>query len=158
MNFDQLFPGRFLKAGLFNGREPTLTITKVYRAELAAEGGGTEQKATIAFKETPKELVLCKTNGLCIREMFGNDCDKWVGKRVTFYAAEFEGQTCIRTRGSPDIAKDVTFDLKLARKRARKMTLKKTDASNASSAQVEAPPHDPQTGEVLEPPPSAAVA
>lgn len=130
MDFDKLFPNRFLKAGEFQGRDITMTIAAVKLEEL--EGAkGKETKAIVSFKERPKQLVLNKTNGLSLRAMFGRETDNWVGKRVTFYPAEIkfeDNDLAIRVRGSPDIAAPVTFELKLARKKPRSVTLQKTGA------------------------------
>ena len=64
MDFDQLFPGRFMKAGLFKGRDVTLKIKGVRVERLPKkDGGGDEPKGILAFDGTDLELVLNKTNG-----------------------------------------------------------------------------------------------
>jgi len=128
MDFDKLFPGRFMKATDFNGKDVTLTISGVVVEELEGERKK-EVKGLISFKETTKALVLNKTNGLCLKAMFGRETDAWVGKRVTLWPApiQFEdNDIAIRVRGSPDIAAPVTFTLKLAKKKPREVTLAKT--------------------------------
>lgn len=148
MDFDRLFPNRFLKAGEFQRRDVTLTIARVQLEEL--EGAkGKENKAIIAFRETPKQLVLNKTNGLSIKAMFGRETDNWVGKRVTLYPAEIkfeDSDLAIRVRGSPDIAAHITFELKLARKKPRQVTLQKTGTPGP------APTPPPPTETPTEPP------
>lgn len=133
MDFDKLFPGRFLKAGLFGGQEVTLTITAVAIEQMEKEDKSKETKGILSFKERPLQLVLNKTNGLCIREMFGRETDEWVGKRVTFFPDTLDGELCIRVRGSPDLQADHIFELKLPRKKAREITLKKTAAKASAS-------------------------
>lgn len=131
MHFDKLFPNRFMKAGLFNGKDVTLTISKIAIEELEGKRGK-EKKAIVSFKEVALQLVLNKTNGLCMKAMFGAETDGWIGKRVTFYPAEIhfeDNELAIRVRGSPDIAAAVTFDLKLARKKPKSVTLTKTGAA-----------------------------
>src|SRR6185437_13183500 len=83
--FDQLYPGRFLKAGELLGKKVTLTIADVDVEELEGDGGAKKVKAIISFRETKKQLVACKTNGLCLREMFGKELANWTGKRVTLF-------------------------------------------------------------------------
>jgi hypothetical protein len=63
--YDELYPGRFLKAVQFGGRQVTLTIKDVDLEELEGEDGK-KQKAIVSFTERPLQLVACKTNGLCI--------------------------------------------------------------------------------------------
>lgn len=128
MHFDKLFPGRFLKAGLFQDKDVTLTITKVVLEELDGQKGK-ETKAIVSFAERPLQLVLNKTNALCIKAMFGPETDDWLKKRVTFYPAKIEfedNDLAIRVRGSPDIPANITFDLKLPRKKPKSTTLQKT--------------------------------
>ena len=128
MDFDQLFPGRFMKAGEFAGRDVVLTISDIGHEELPGERG-MERRAILGFGETTKKLVLNKTNGLCCRALFGRETDDWVGKKITLYAAPIEygdSTHAIRIKGSRDIAADIVFDLKLARKKPRAITLRKT--------------------------------
>lgn len=135
MDFDALFPHRFLKAGKFAGRDVTLTITDVF-TEVMDGRKGPEKKAIIAFKERPQQLILNKTNGECIKAMFGRETDAWKGKRVTFMPIEFhfEGNDlAIRVRGSPDIPGPITFTLKLPRKKDRDVTLVQTKVGSAKS-------------------------
>ncbi len=144
-DFDELYPGRFVKAGDLKGRDVTVTIAKVHVEEL--EGTKKQNKGILSFKETPKELVLNRTNGECIKAMFGRKLADWVGKRITLYPAKIESDMAdlaIRVRGSPDLAEDVTFMLALARKRPRETTLKKTGAKTNGKA---APPPEPEPEE-----------
>lgn len=136
LDFDQLFPNRFMKAGEFKGKDVTLKISAV-KVEVLEGDKGKETKGILSFEGTQKQLVLNKTNGLCIKAMFGRDTDAWIGKRVTFYPAQIDFgdvDLAIRVRGSPDIAADLDMELKLARKKPRKVTLKKTGAKPANGA------------------------
>jgi hypothetical protein len=136
IDFDELYPGRFLKAGEFKGRDVDLTIVRVQIDEL--EGNkGKQMKGVLSFKETPKELVLNRTNGECIKAMFGRRLADWVGKRVTLFPQKIESDLAdlaIRVRGSPDLSADVTFTLSLPRKKPRDLTLKRTGSGRAAAA------------------------
>lgn len=117
-----------MKAGQFSGKDVTLTITKIGLEELEGQTGK-KNKAIVTFKEVAFQLVLNKTNALCCKAMFGPETDSWIGKRVTFFPAEIhfeDNDLAIRVRGSPDIPAPVTFDLKLARKKPKSVTLIKT--------------------------------
>ena len=122
-NFDELFPGRFLKAGLFKGSKPTLTIKDVEVEELEEATGKKRSKGIISFVERPMELCLNKTNGICLKAMFGKELANWIGKRVTLFASQWDGEECIRVWGSPDIAEDSVVKIELARKKPFNMTM-----------------------------------
>jgi predicted YcjX-like family ATPase len=145
-DFDELYPGRFIKAGDLKGRDVTLTIAKVQVEEL--EGSKKQMKGIVSFKESPRELVLNRTNGECIKALFGRKLAEWVGKRITIYPAAIQSDLAdlaVRVRGSPDIAADVTFMLSLARKRPRSVTLKKTGAGGKAAPQTSSEPEpEPQ--------------
>lgn len=143
-NFDQLFPGRFLKHGLLGGRDVTVTIAAVDREVLEGDKGD-EEATILSFKESPKMLVVCKTNGLCLRGMFGPRVQEWVGKRVTLYADEsirFGSETVggVRLRGSPDIASAVDVSIKLKKRRAFTMTMAVTGTGKVAPSTAM---HDP---------------
>jgi hypothetical protein len=153
LDYDALFPGRFLKAGLFVGKDVTLTIARVRLEDLPEEKGGNRARGIIGFQETKLELVLNRTNGECIKAMFGRDTGEWVGRRVTFFPAKIDSEfadIAIRVRGSPDIPAAVTFDLKLPRKRPKSVTLAVTSKGkpgarpgNGAPAETEPPPPAP---------------
>ena len=58
-NFDELYPGRFLKAGLLKGQKATVTISDVHLEELDGEKG-IEQKAILSMAGKDKQLLSCK--------------------------------------------------------------------------------------------------
>lgn len=157
MDFDELFPNRFLKAGQFQGRDVTLTIAGIKLEELEGDKGK-ETKAILSFEKTPKQLVLNKTNATCIKAMFGRQTDEWIGKRVTFFPKdEAFGDTemCIRVRGSPDISALIRLDTKIGRRKL-KATLVPTGKGKERPPAKAMPDHDPETGEVFEELPAEA--
>lgn len=114
MDFDVLFPNRFMKAGEFNGKDVTFKISSIVTEEL--EGvKGVQTKGIIQLEGQKKQWVLNKTNGLCLKQLFGRETAEWVGKRVTLFPAEVRdpstGDTtlAIRVRGSPDM-KDAVME------------------------------------------------
>ncbi len=121
--YDELYPGRFLKAGLFKGVKPTLTIKDVDVEELIGDDNKPKQKAILSFAERPMQHVMCKTNGLCLKAMFGPILKDWVGKRVTLFAGQWNGEECIRVWGSPDIASDINVTITLPRRKPFDMRL-----------------------------------
>jgi hypothetical protein len=130
MDFDLLYPKRFLKAGMFGGRDVTLTIAKVFKEVLEGDKGP-KNEAILSFVERPQQLTLNKTNGHCLKAMFGRETDAWIGKRITLYPLEYKTEfsdLAIRVRGSPDLQSSVTFTLKLPKKKPREITLVVTRA------------------------------
>lgn len=125
--YDQLYPGRFIKAAELLGKKVTLTIEDVDVEELVDDSGSPKVKAVISFKETPKKLVACKTNGFCIREMFGKELANWVGKRVTLFEDVWNGEPATRVWGSPDIEQDIEVTISLPRRRPFKKTMHKVE-------------------------------
>jgi hypothetical protein len=121
--FDQLYPGRFLKASELLGKKVTLTIVDVDLEELQGEDGAKKAKAIISFKETEKKLVACKTTGMQIREMFGKELANWIGKRITIFEDVWNGEPATRVWGSPDIPEDMEVTITLPRRRPFKKTL-----------------------------------
>lgn len=126
VDWDELYPGRFLKASDFKGKNVTLKIKEVNLEELVGDKGA-QVKGVIAFEKTEKQLALNKTNGICIKEMFGKKVQEWVGKRVTLFASVWNGEECIRVFGSPDIAETKEITVSLPRKRPIAMTMHKVE-------------------------------
>ena len=127
-NYDQLYPGRFLKAGELLGKKVTLTIADVDLEELVGDTGKPQVKCIVSFKETQKKLVACKTNGICIREMFGKVIADWIGKRITLFEDSWNGEPATRVWGSPDIAEPIDVTVTLPRRRPFSKTMHKVGA------------------------------
>jgi len=145
-SFDELYPGRFLKAGLFNGQPATFTIKDIAREELEGEKGP-EPKIVMSFAETPHPLVLAKVNAVAIKAMFGPQVTEWIGKRVTLYGTTTimplptrKDEPCIRVWGSPDIDEEIRCEWTPPRKRKLVQTLKPVISATlqAALAKVEA--------------------
>lgn len=132
VDFDQLYPGRFLKAGELLGKKVTLTMTSIDIEELEGEGGK-KIKATLTFRETEKQLVMCKTNGICIKAMFGKVLAAWVGKRITIFPDTWNDEPCIRIWGSPDIAHELEVEIALPRRRPFRKTMHKVERRSGAA-------------------------
>lgn len=131
--YDQLYPGRFLKAGLFEGKQVTLTIKDADLEELEGDKGK-QVKAILTFEETQMGLVCCKTNGLCIKAMFGDKLSDWVGKKVTLFPSTWNGEPAIRVWGSPDIQADLNVSVVLPRKKPIPMVMHKVERKTGEAA------------------------
>lgn len=148
LSYDQLFPGRFIKAGEFSGKQVTMTIKAVFLDELEKEDSTTHTTPIVTFQETTRQWVLIKTNAQCLVAMWGPETDNWIGKRVTLYPERdasglSDSGLCIRVKGSPDIDAPVTATIKLPRRRPQTRRLVPTKQGKS-----ETPPQpDTDTGE-----------
>ncbi len=126
MDYELLFPSRFLKSSEFKGRDVTLTIAEVHREKLSIDIDKPEVKGIVSFKETEKQMILNRTNAMCIAAMFGRDIEQWKDKKVTLFPADYKGDTAIRVRGSPELKEPKTVEIKLFKRRPFSMQLKNT--------------------------------
>lgn len=131
--YDGLYPGRFLKAGLFEGKQVTLTIKDANLEELEGDDGK-KVKAILSFVETEMQLVTCKTNGFSIKSMFGDKLSNWTGKRVTFFPSTWNGEPAIRVWGSPDIERDMNITIQLPRRKPIAMVMHRVTKPGAPPA------------------------
>jgi hypothetical protein len=153
VNYDQLFPSRFLKAGEFAGRPVTLTITGVELEELEKEDGNSKSSPIVSFAETKRQWVLIKTNAQCLVAMWGQDTDGWLGHKVTLYPERdasglSDSGLCIRVKGSPELAKTITASIKLPRRKP--VSRKLLPTGNVPPDPEAAMTFDEETGEVPE--------
>jgi hypothetical protein len=97
MNFDAMFPSNYARASDLNGPR-TLQIAGIETEKM----GDGEMKPVLYFVHATKGLVLNKTNGTVLKELYGSDTDNWIGKPITLIAAttDFQGKVvdCIRLR------------------------------------------------------------
>jgi hypothetical protein len=123
VDWDELYPGRFFKAGLLRPDERRiLTVESVALEELEGENGK-RAKGILSFREDKLQLPLNKTNGICLKAMFGRVPYEWVGKRFAIFASEWAGEPCIRIWGSPEIDADMIVTVELPRRKPFKMTM-----------------------------------
>jgi len=121
--FSEMFPNRWLDAHLLQGKDVTLKIARIHLERMLSERKGEEVKAVITFERTKRQLILNKTNGVCLRTLFGCQTGDWIGKRVTLFPATPSDQglqvrgtdLAIRIRGSPDITDPVEVNEKVGR-------------------------------------------
>lgn len=97
MKLTDMFPSNLLKAQDVTdaGGEMELTIFDVEIKEFDGDSGAKESKPIIVFAEDNKRMVLNKTNANRLAEMFGNDTDGWLKKKVILHVeqTDFQGKT-----------------------------------------------------------------
>jgi len=114
MHVSLMYPNDYIAAADLQGRDVTMTISRIASEELRVEGG-VEKKWIVHFREMEerrrrdpdrleKRLVLNKTNAKTIAKVYGGESDAWIGERITLYAttclAFGERVDCIRIRPS----------------------------------------------------------
>lgn len=108
MNFDQMFPSKWLKASDLDGDSRAVQIKSI-DTEKMNDG---EMKPVVYFKGSNKGLVLNVTNGRVLADLFGGDTDDWIGKPIVLGASttDFQGRTvdCIRLRPAKKKVEAVT--------------------------------------------------
>ena len=109
MNINEIFPSKYLKAhDLLNDGDLIVTIS-----DFVIEVVGNDQltsKPVLYFRELPmKGLILNKTNANTIADLYGEDTEDWIGKKITLYSCEvtFDDKTSlgIRVRPNPPVEK-----------------------------------------------------
>ena len=135
VDWDELYPGRFLHAADLKGKKVTVRISDVNIEELIGDKGP-QVKGLLSFEGKDKQFALNKTNGILIKAMFGRKIADWMGKRITLFEDTWDGEPCLRVWGSPDIDKDITVTVALPRKRPFDRTMRKMN----SPAAVQTPP------------------
>lgn len=80
-----MFPSEYVAAVELKGRDVTLTIAHIEKAELQLRNGGKKVKPVLHFKETKKKLVCNVTNADSIAHLYGTEAKNWLGKRITLY-------------------------------------------------------------------------
>jgi hypothetical protein len=118
--WDELFPGRFLKACDLKGKEVTITIKRVYQEKIDGKW-----KLIFEFPEgqDKHEMACNRTNGEFAGAMFGKDPTKWVGHKITIRSevvwAFGEKTNALRICGSPELSKEVVIDIDMGRSQIR---------------------------------------
>lgn len=89
MNYDDLFPSNYLKASDVE-HQPVVTIRNIARETMKNKQGKEELKPVLFFDEFEKGVVLNKTNGDIICDLYGKDLNEWIGARIQLQSAMVE--------------------------------------------------------------------
>lgn len=119
VNMNNAFPSKYIAAGDLNGKDVTLPIASVVMEEV---GRDKEICPVMYFTGAIKGMVLNRTNGQAIAEMYGQESDLWTGKSVTIFPTQTDwgGRIvpCIRVRlltpNEAGVAPAVVFDPSVA--------------------------------------------
>ena len=107
MNFELLYPSKYVKASDLGTKDVTKTIKAVKLEELEGVDGTKKAKVIVYFSDSQKMWVMPRTCGESLRVMFGKETNNWIGKRVTLFSKKVdsfgEEVDAVRVKGSPDI-------------------------------------------------------
>lgn len=99
MNINNAFPSNYLKASELQGRDVTVTMSNV-----VFETIGQDRKPVLYFAGTKKGMVLNKTNSNNISQLYGQETENWVGKKITLFPCmvDYQGKSveAVRIRGA----------------------------------------------------------
>ena len=87
MNILKCFPSKYVKAVDLSGREITVQIARISIEEVGTPPD-VEQKPVLYFVNATKGLILNKTLGLTVAQLYGNETDGWTGKWVILYPTQ----------------------------------------------------------------------
>ena len=100
-----LFPDeKYVGAWDLEGKaEAVVTIERIAIEELRDNQKNTTiKKPVLYFEGTPKGMVLNKTNARTVAELYSNNTDNWIGKKIAVFATTCQafGKTteCIRIK------------------------------------------------------------
>lgn len=83
------YPGRFLRGSDMSGLKVDLVIKNVKREKVFSMKDKKDiPKLVIYFEGKDKGVCLGKQRAMDLRDLFGDDTDKWIGKSIKMYAEE----------------------------------------------------------------------
>jgi hypothetical protein len=145
MNASALTPSQYIKAADFGATlpvTPTLTIREavinvVPSMKPGAREGDTEKKGVLYFTDEPdgRGWVMNKTNVECLKAMFGDETDNWIGKAVTLKSVPVQvgpkKDIGVRIAGSPNLTAEIRCVVKLPKRKPETFVLVPTGNGSA---------------------------
>jgi hypothetical protein len=101
MRISEMYPSKYFRAVDLEAGPKQLAIKRVSKETL-----GDSEKPVIEFHNDLRGFVLNKTNSKLIAAAYGDDTDKWIGRRITLAASstDFHGKTVPAIRVELDSA------------------------------------------------------
>lgn len=87
MNINDVYPSKYLKSADLQGR-----IAKLKIINIGYEQIGTDHRLVLYFQNKEKGLVLNKTNGRTIADVFGDETDNWIGAELDVFSMKVDMQ------------------------------------------------------------------
>jgi hypothetical protein len=111
MKMHKMSPSKYFRAADVSDGPVVVTIDRI---DMERVGDDTRAKPVVTFKEVDQRLVLNKTNGSRLAELFGSDdTDDWLDKKIVlvYGHATFGSRTvgAIRVESPAELAKRSPF-------------------------------------------------
>lgn len=144
MDANALVPGEYIKAAEFGSiipPTPTWAIRSVQIEKVPSmkKQGKDVDKGIVYFREIERGWVMNRTNVECLKAMFGNETDGWVGKRVSLTKERVQvgpkQEDGIRVVGSPDIDHEIVAEWQPPKKAKQTRRLVPTGQRNGGQVQ-----------------------
>lgn len=90
VSINDVYQSNYLSASDLQGKEPVVTITG---AEMKSMNDG-QAKLCIFVNNKQKGIILNKTNARAIGTLYGEETDRWIGKRIKLVTVwtDFQGK------------------------------------------------------------------
>lgn len=102
MQISKVFPSKYVAAADLNGKPVTLTVKSITLEEMVTHKDERVKKPVVWFERATKGFVMNVTNARTIADLYGDETDAWVGKRITIYPTRVPAfgkmQDCIRVK------------------------------------------------------------
>jgi hypothetical protein len=101
MKASDMFPSKYLKASDAD-TDLTLTISRIAPEIMKSRDGQDEEKYVLYFSDAEKGMVLNKTNKNTLVDLYGEETDEWVGKKIILTSVDVDafGETAAALRVS----------------------------------------------------------
>lgn len=145
MDYQLMFPSKYVSAADLKGQDVTLTIQAVAIQKLESSDGNHKTKGVVSFEGASKDWILNRTCAEACKLMWGPETNNWVGKRITLYPAKMkdpfgDGEIfAVRVRGSPDLKEARTATVQRGRKTIKVSVIPTGKGNPARQQQASAP-------------------
>ena len=99
MKASDMFPSKYLKASDAE-TDLTLTIARISKESMKNRDGQDEEKYVLYFSDAEKGMVLNKTNKNTLVDLYGEETDEWIGKKIILTSVDVDafGETTAALR------------------------------------------------------------
>lgn len=103
-NVNDIYQSNYLTASDLQGKEPTVSITEVQVAKM----NDGQPKLCVYVNNRPKGIVLNKTNAKAIAMLYGDESNRWIGKKIKLVTVwtDYQGKPVQAIRIVPPVGGD----------------------------------------------------
>lgn len=104
-------PSQYLSAGDLSPDEDTILTVRSHTRESLYQDGRTKTKPVLYFDEVESGWTVNKGNGKILCDLFGDETDSWVGRKIALYVdpnVEYDGDRVSGIRVRPYLVDEVS--------------------------------------------------